>query len=106
MNQILSKIILNNVRRERSTLSKYAYQNRKGKRKDETREKINNRKNIRLMFFHDTGRIIHSLACTRYIDKTQVFYLFENDHITHRVLHVQFVSKIARVIGRCLKLNG
>ena len=48
---------------------------------------------------------MHSLAYTRYIDKTQVFFLFENDHITHRVLHVQFVSKIARVIGRCLKLN-
>jgi dGTPase len=34
-----------------------------------------------------------------------VFSLFENDHITHRVLHVQLVSKIARVIGRCLRLN-
>ena len=45
------------------------------------------------------------MAYTRYIDKTQVFTLFENDHITHRVLHVQFVSKIARVIGRCLRLN-
>ena len=105
MNEILSEIILNNVRRERNTLSKYACQNRKGIRKDETREKINDRKNIRPIFFHDTDKIIHSLAYTRYIDKTQVFYLFENDHITHRVLHVQFVSKIARVIGRCLKLN-
>lgn len=45
------------------------------------------------------------MAYTRYIDKTQVFYLFENDHITHRVLHVQLVSKIARVIGRSLSLN-
>ncbi|MGA9030476.1 MAG: HD domain-containing protein, partial [Methanoregula sp.] len=40
-----------------------------------------------------------------YIDKTQVFYLVENDHITHRVIHVQLVSKIARTIGRCLRLN-
>jgi len=30
----------------------------------------------------------------------------ENDHITHRVLHVQIVSKIARQIGRALHLNG
>jgi len=45
------------------------------------------------------------LAYTRYIDKTQVFYLFDNDHITHRVLHVQFVSKVARTIARCLRLN-
>jgi dGTPase len=53
----------------------------------------------------DTDRILHSLAYTRYIDKTQVFYLIENDHITHRVLHVQLVSKIARTIGRFLSLN-
>ncbi|MGD8948814.1 MAG: HD domain-containing protein, partial [Desulfobacterales bacterium] len=41
----------------------------------------------------------------RYIDKTQVFYLVKNDHITHRVLHVQLVSKIARTVGRFLRLN-
>ena len=29
----------------------------------------------------------------------------QNDHITRRVLHVQLVSKIARTIGRSLKLN-
>jgi dGTPase len=29
----------------------------------------------------------------------------DNDHITHRVLHVQFLSKIARDIGRFLGLN-
>jgi dGTPase len=29
----------------------------------------------------------------------------KNDHITHRVLHVQLVSKIARTIGRYLGLN-
>ena len=50
-------------------------------------------------------RILHSLAYTRYIDKTQVFYLIQNDHITHRVLHVQLVSKIARTIGRFMGLN-
>lgn len=53
----------------------------------------------------DADRILHSLAYTRYIDKTQVFYLIQNDHITHRVLHVQLVSKIARTIGRFLGLN-
>jgi len=53
----------------------------------------------------DTDRILHSMAYTRYIDKTQVFYLIRNDHITHRVLHVQLVSKIARTIGRFLNLN-
>jgi len=56
-------------------------------------------------FSLDTDRVLHSLAYTRYIDKTQVFYLIKNDHITHRVLHVQLVSKIARTIGRLLRLN-
>jgi dGTPase len=60
---------------------------------------------IRPPFFRDADRIVHSKAYSRYIDKTQVFYLVENDHITHRVLHVQLVSKIARTIGRALGLN-
>ena len=59
----------------------------------------------RQSFALDTDRILHSRAYTRYIDKTQVFYLIRNDHITHRVLHVQLVSKIARTIGRFLGLN-
>ena len=60
---------------------------------------------IRTPYSRDADRIIHTRAYSRYIDKTQVFYLVENDHITHRVIHVQLVSKIARTIGRCLRLN-
>ena len=56
-------------------------------------------------FSLDVDRILHSRAYARYIDKTQVFYLIQNDHITHRVLHVQLVSKIARTVGRFLRLN-
>lgn len=59
----------------------------------------------RQAFSVDVDRILHSLAYARYIDKTQVFYLVKNDHITHRVLHVQLVSKIARTIGQFLGLN-
>jgi dGTPase len=59
----------------------------------------------RQAFALDADRILHSRAYTRYIDKTQVFYMVSNDHITHRVLHVQLVSKIARTIGRFLRLN-
>jgi len=59
----------------------------------------------RQAFAVDGDRILHSHAYTRYIDKTQVFYMVRNDHITHRVLHVQLVSKIARTIGRYLRLN-
>ncbi len=60
---------------------------------------------MRQHFALDADRVLHSLAYTRYIDKTQVFSLLDNDHITHRVLHVQLVSKIARSIGRLLGLN-
>lgn len=62
-------------------------------------------KGYRLAFSVDTDRILNSNAYTRYIDKTQVFSLIKNDHITHRVLHVQLVSRIARTIGRALDLN-
>lgn len=103
-NEIAQEIIHNNLNREETMLSKYACHSKSAIRLKED-EKVSGKTNIRPAFFHDTDRIIHSQAYTRYIDKTQVFYLFENDHITHRVLHVQLVSKIARVIGRSLSLN-
>jgi len=45
------------------------------------------------------------MAFSRYPDKTQVFSLINNDHLTHRILHVQMVSRVARTIGRYLELN-
>ncbi len=60
---------------------------------------------IRPAFFRDVDRIIHSHAYTRYINKTQVFSFNKNDHVTTRMVHVQLVSKLARTIGRALKLN-
>ncbi len=105
ISSIYKKILQDNREREEKTLSPYACKSCQGLRLKPEKEKIADHLNIRPIFFHDTDKIIHSLAYTRYIDKTQVFSLFKNDHITHRVLHVQFVSKIARVIGRCLKLN-
>jgi dGTPase len=63
------------------------------------------KEDIRTPYSRDADRIIHTRAYSRYIDKTQVFYLVENDHITHRVIHVQLVSRIARTIGRSLRLN-
>lgn len=56
-------------------------------------------------YFHDIDKIIYSDAYTRYMDKTQVFSLINDDHISKRMTHVQLVSKIARTIGRALKLN-
>lgn len=59
----------------------------------------------RLPYKRDVDRIIHSKAYARYADKTQVVYLVENDHITHRSLHVQLVSNFARGIAEILRLN-
>ncbi|MDB6081290.1 MAG: putative deoxyguanosinetriphosphate triphosphohydrolase [Chlamydiia bacterium] len=53
----------------------------------------------------DVERIIHSKAFRRYTDKTQVVYLVENDHLTHRSLHVQLVSSFARGLSEYLGLN-
>src|SRR6202166_270144 len=59
----------------------------------------------RLPYKRDVDRIVHSKAYARYVDKTQVVYLVENDHVTHRSLHVQLVSSFARGIGEILRLN-
>ncbi|MCF8045479.1 MAG: HD domain-containing protein [Desulfarculaceae bacterium] len=56
-------------------------------------------------FSKDADRILNSLAYTRYIDKTQVFSLIQNTHLTYRIVHVQLLSRIARTIGRYLGLN-
>ena len=80
-------------------LSEYACKSEQGIKLHEEAE------DIRPVFFRDIDKIIHSQAYTRYIDKTQVYSFIENDHITHRVLHVQLVAKIARTIGRALRLN-
>ena len=88
--------------REREILSPIATQSAAGVRRfEDTRLE----EDYRQPFSADVDRILHSRAYTRYIDKTQVFYLIKHDHITHRVLHVQLVSKIARSIGRFLGLN-
>jgi dGTPase len=89
-------------RREDEALSPYATKSRQAiRRQYEERIDFGHRQN----FAVDTDRILHSRAYTRYIDKTQVFYLIDHEHISHRVLHVQLLSKISRTIGRYLRLN-
>ncbi|MFZ0726779.1 MAG: HD domain-containing protein [Desulfobacterales bacterium] len=99
---VLKKIAERMARIEKENLAPTATLNSAGHRR---RREVLVEDGYRQSFSVDTDRILHSLAYTRYIDKTQVFYLIENDHITHRVLHVQLVSKIARTIGRFLGLN-
>jgi len=89
-------------RQEEVRLATYATRSSQAiRRRFEERIQEGHRQN----FAVDADRILHSRAYTRYIDKTQVFYLIEHEHISHRVLHVQLLSKIARTIGRYLRLN-
>jgi dGTPase len=82
-------------------LSPYATKNSNSIRfKNKTRYDI-----IRPPFSYDVDCIIHNPMYNRYADKTQVFSFYKNDDLTRRALHVQFVSKIARTIGRALRLN-
>ena len=60
---------------------------------------------IRPAFVRDIAKIINLPVYSRLQDKTQVLSLIHNDDISHRMLHVQLVSRIARDIARALALN-
>ena len=68
------------------------------------RPEASSKADMRDSFSIDVDRILHSQAYTSYIDKTQVFYLVGHQGISHRVIHVQLLSRIARTIGRKLGL--
>ncbi|MCX8075367.1 MAG: HD domain-containing protein [Clostridia bacterium] len=60
---------------------------------------------IRLEYARDIDRIVHSIAYTRYIDKTQVYPSLYSEDISKRITHVQFVSRASKTIARALGLN-
>lgn len=60
---------------------------------------------IRWPYEKDIDRVLYSKSYSRYVDKTQALSFFSNVHITKRSVHVQWVSRIARQIGRGLNLN-
>ena len=93
------QIVKQNFILQEQYLSEYATKSKDAIRLKEEIE------DIRPPFFRDIDRILHSQSYTRYIDKTQVYSYKENDHISKRMTHVQLVSKIARTIGRALRLN-
>lgn len=95
----MDKKIYENMRKHNLYLSKYACTDDKVIRFNDEEE------DFRPGFFRDIDRIIYSLSYVRYMDKTQVFTETKNDHIQKRMIHVQYVSKIARTIGRALNLN-
>lgn len=92
-------LVKENFLNKEKNLSKYATKSNDAIRFKEEEE------DIRPPFFHDIDRIIHSFSYTRYLNKTQVYTLNSNDHVSRRITHVQLVSKIARTIGRAINLN-
>lgn len=86
-----------------SNYSSFATSNQQAKRKFDNRVYGNNL--LRSNFAVDIDRIQHHFLFNRGTDKTQVFSFYHNDDITRRASHVQLVSRIARTIGRALRLN-
>ena len=104
-NEILRKVVESSLAVERAVLDgKYAFfsSDPAASRRAAEREE---RGYYRTPFARDADRIMHCHSYARYMDKTQVFFQIRNDHISRRSLHVQMVSRIARSIGRCLRLN-
>ncbi len=95
----LENLLEKNMERHNIGLSPYACLDQETIRFKEEKE------DLRSPFFRDIDRIIYTYAYVRYSDKTQVYSMKNNDHITKRMIHVQYVSKIARTIGRALGLN-
>ena len=103
--RIMDKNIADILKKSINKREKYCLSDYASRSEDALRRKNKKSADIRGEYYRDSDRIIHTHAYSRYIDKTQVFSFLTNDHITHRVLHVQLVSKIARTIGRALRLN-
>ena len=102
---ILESIRKQDAKREQACLSHYATKDSHANRLSDGKGRNDHRNDLISPFAHDADRILHSSAYTRYIGKTQVFYLVANDQVTCRAVHVQLVSKIGRYIGRFLSLN-
>lgn len=96
----ISKQIENDRRND--NLSAFGFNEENALRRNNERDKASA---IRTAFIRDTDKIIHCPYFNRYADKTQVFSFYKNDDISHRILHVQLVSRIARTIGKALCLN-
>lgn len=101
MDEKTREIIRKNMEIKNNYISKFATQDKEAVRFHEDDDSAD----YRTPFYRDVDRIVYSLSYTRYMDKTQVFSLNDNDNISKRMTHVQMVSKIARNIGRALALN-
>ena len=99
MNKTKIDAIRNKIMLAKSFLPKYACKDEKAERYEYIEP------DIRTDFQRDIDRIVYSKAYTRYLGKTQVYTYYEEDHISRRSTHVQFVSRASRTIARALNLN-
>lgn len=88
-------------KRERETLSRFAFLTENTKGRDTYLEPCN----IRTEFQRDRDRIIHSKSFRRLMHKTQVFLFPTDEHYRTRLSHTLEVTQIARIIARALLLN-
>ena len=101
------KIIKNTIKRTKEydrTLSPYACKTsecQKLRKEESEHEEFD----IRWPFEEDIDRILYCKSYQRYTDKTQALSFFQSAHISKRSIHVQWVSRIARQIGKGLNLN-
>lgn len=86
---------------EQHQLSPYAFHADQSKGRAVEREACP----VRTCFQRDADRIIHSKSFRRLMHKTQVFLNPEGDHYRTRMTHTLEVTRIARTIARCLRLN-
>ena len=101
------KIIKNTIKRTKEydrTLSPYACKTSECQKlwKEESEHE---EFDIRWPFEEDIDRILYCKSYQRYTDKTQALSFFQSAHISKRSIHVQWVSRIARQIGKGLNLN-
>ncbi|MBA2728991.1 MAG: HD domain-containing protein [Parachlamydiaceae bacterium] len=101
---VAAEEILQNYRKQAEDREEQSFHPKAAYSKNHVRQ-VPVEKDHRLCYRRDVDRIIHSKAYMRYNDKTQVVYLVDNDHITHRGLHVQLVNNFSQGIGEILHLN-
>ena len=88
-------------KREKESLSEFAFLTEKTKGRDRYLEPCN----IRTEFQRDRDRIVHCKSFRRLMHKTQVFLFPVDEHYRTRLSHTLEVTQIARIIARALLLN-
>ena len=86
---------------EQDNLSPYAALSARSKGRQRPMEPCQ----IRTCYQRDIDRIVHTKAFRRLMHKTQVFLQPEGDHYRTRLTHTLEVTRLARTVGRALRLN-